>query len=221
MARSENNLQAVFRDTANAMRAKKESSNSISPRDFADEISSIPTGIEPTGTKYINSNGDNIDVAQYAKADVNVPSPISGLEYQDENHRCYATIHYDFNENSSGNFGPVIEVDVGNILSDEHDGLYSYNGGDGSLQPDSGVPDFYNILQDGLYLPIILPVDMSDVAISVTCHQFISRGEDVTREDVQTGLSSYYGDYHIVVKDALGNQLDDYLDVTQNMAIHS
>lgn len=69
MARSEKNLTAVFNDTANAIRSKKGTSSEISPLDFADEISSIST---PTGTIEITTNGTNIDVAQYAKADVSV-----------------------------------------------------------------------------------------------------------------------------------------------------
>ena len=38
MARSQDNLNAVFQDTANAIRAKKGSTNEIRPRDFADEV---------------------------------------------------------------------------------------------------------------------------------------------------------------------------------------
>ena len=45
MAKSEKNLNAVFQDTANAIRNKKSSSNKITPRDFADEINSIPISI--------------------------------------------------------------------------------------------------------------------------------------------------------------------------------
>ena len=42
MARSNRNLQAIFQDTANAIRGKTGGSSSINPRDFADEIDSIP-----------------------------------------------------------------------------------------------------------------------------------------------------------------------------------
>ena len=44
MARSNNNLNAVLKDTANAIRGKKGTSEPIIPRDFADEIESIQTG---------------------------------------------------------------------------------------------------------------------------------------------------------------------------------
>ena len=74
MARSENNLIAVFTDTANAIRSKKSSSAEISPRDFADEIMSIPSGVEPTGTKNIYTNGNNIDVKNFAYVNVEVPT---------------------------------------------------------------------------------------------------------------------------------------------------
>ena len=36
------------------------------------------TLITPTGTKTITENGEDIDVAQYAKATVNVPNPSTG-----------------------------------------------------------------------------------------------------------------------------------------------
>ena len=44
MARSDNNLSAVFTDTANAIRSKTGTSSAICPRDFADQITNIPTG---------------------------------------------------------------------------------------------------------------------------------------------------------------------------------
>lgn len=44
MARSENNLNAVFTDTANAIRAKTDTTSTICPRDFADKINSIEAG---------------------------------------------------------------------------------------------------------------------------------------------------------------------------------
>lgn len=44
MARSENNLTAVFTDTANAIRSKTGASALIEPRDFADNIAIIGEG---------------------------------------------------------------------------------------------------------------------------------------------------------------------------------
>ena len=44
MARSENNLTAVFTDTANAIREKTGDSALIIPRDFADAIANISGG---------------------------------------------------------------------------------------------------------------------------------------------------------------------------------
>ena len=80
MAKSEKNLNAVFQDTANAIRNKKSSSNKITPRDFADEINSIPTGIEPTGSIDITTNGEH-NVAQYGTADVQVCHSLNDFIY--------------------------------------------------------------------------------------------------------------------------------------------
>lgn len=58
MARSANNLKAVLEDTAAAIRAKKGSNALIVPRDFSDEIASIPTGVTPTvGDVVLTANG--------------------------------------------------------------------------------------------------------------------------------------------------------------------
>lgn len=46
MAKSNNNLKAVLQDTANAIRNKAGTSALIEPRDFADEITNLPSGGE-------------------------------------------------------------------------------------------------------------------------------------------------------------------------------
>lgn len=76
MARSANNLNAVLQDTADAIKAKKNSSSKICPRDFADEIAGITSGTTPTGTKYITTNGIH-DVTNYASANVDVHETIA------------------------------------------------------------------------------------------------------------------------------------------------
>lgn len=73
MARSENNLTAVFTDTANAIREKTGDSALIIPRDFADAIANIGGGGEllPKASydgvdyyqQYINLNGNKGDTS--------------------------------------------------------------------------------------------------------------------------------------------------------------
>lgn len=45
---------------------------------ISDGLAKEFTLVNPTGTKTITENGENIDVAQYAKATVNVPNPSTG-----------------------------------------------------------------------------------------------------------------------------------------------
>ena len=101
MARSENNLKAVLQDTADAIKLKKGTSAKICPRDFADEIGDISTGITPTGTINITENGSDIDVTQYASANVSVsgyPEPsgeiaITNVGYHNVKDYATANVH--------------------------------------------------------------------------------------------------------------------------------
>ena len=65
MARSANNLNAVLQDTADAIKAKKGSTTEICPRDFADEITNLPSG----GTGNIEVHAETI-VEDYATVTV-------------------------------------------------------------------------------------------------------------------------------------------------------
>ena len=68
-----NNLTDFLTDVATAIRTKKGTSALINPQNFSSEIASIETGITPTGTIEITSNGEK-DVTNYAKANVNIPN---------------------------------------------------------------------------------------------------------------------------------------------------
>ena len=67
-------IKQNYKNIANAIRAKTGENGVMTAEEMPAKIESIETGIEPTGSISITSNGNNIDVAQYAKADVNVPS---------------------------------------------------------------------------------------------------------------------------------------------------
>ena len=67
-------LASLFAAIADAIRGKTGGSAKIVADDFPDAIGDIVTGITPTGTKSITTNGTH-DVTNYASASVNVPVP--------------------------------------------------------------------------------------------------------------------------------------------------
>lgn len=71
-----NTLASLFYDIADAIRAKTGNSGDIVADEFPDAIADIETGITPSGKITITANADNIDVTQYALADVQVPTTV-------------------------------------------------------------------------------------------------------------------------------------------------
>ena len=66
---SKNNINSVFTDIANSIRAKKGTTNTIQPINMAEEIDGITTGITPSGKIEI-TNTEEINVTNYETAQV-------------------------------------------------------------------------------------------------------------------------------------------------------
>lgn len=77
MAKSERNLTAIFQDTADAIRSKTKKTEEINPRDFADEIESIPTG----SSEIIPGPNDNVIVYDYDGTVLDAQQVAVGQEY--------------------------------------------------------------------------------------------------------------------------------------------
>ena len=90
MARSDNNLTAVFTDTANAIRSKTGGSSQISPRDFADEIATIEV---TTASEYKQML---IDLLQDTTVSITIPNEVTSLGAERWKNDSYLTT-IDFN----------------------------------------------------------------------------------------------------------------------------
>ena len=66
---NKNNIDSVFADIANSIRAKKGTANPIQPINMAEEIDDIVTGITPSGKIEI-TNTEEINVTNYATAQI-------------------------------------------------------------------------------------------------------------------------------------------------------
>ena len=66
---NKNNIDSVFADIANSIRAKKGTTNPIQPINMAEEIDDIVTGITPSGKINI-TNTEEINVTNYETAQV-------------------------------------------------------------------------------------------------------------------------------------------------------
>ena len=90
MARSNNNLNAVLQDTANAIKAKKEDQTAICPRDFADEIANLPSGPSLEDGLYDISSGEATNLkSKIAFSGVNGDTGAIG-DWQGFSHVYYA-----------------------------------------------------------------------------------------------------------------------------------
>ena len=169
MAKSKNNVKAVLKDTADAIRAKKDSEELIEPRDFADEIASIETGITPEGTLEINENGEH-DVTYYAAVDVNLGPSDIGL---DSRYIGAGTGVYSYS--GSGNF---YSYDFGDF---DIDPVQEVNINSGELIKANGNLEFY---------------EKSDATSSYTTlfnyQGYCNTPDNIT--EVQGGLIYYYKD---------------------------
>lgn len=108
-----------------------------------DNIASVATGlIKPSGTKSITSNGTNIDVKNYEKANVNVPNPSSGSISISANGTYDVTDKASAVVNVSGS-SPSISIQINEGLNDTN---VQYNGSFGRIYNEQMLFDGQQLL---------------------------------------------------------------------------
>lgn len=133
MARSENNLNAVFTDTANAIRAKTDTTATICPRDFADKINAIQTGggvmkaYFEAGGKCAYSNAKTFDgIINYSDTE-NVTS-FSNMFYYSSRLSAIPNINFSKARTTERCFSYCTSIKTANITADPSDmsSMFSY-----------------------------------------------------------------------------------------------
>ena len=93
-----------YKDIADAIRAKTGENGKMTAEEMPAKIEAIPTGIEPTGTINITTNGDHT-VTEYSMAHVEVPNPSTGTKNitsnGDHDVKNYATAHVNVRQPST------------------------------------------------------------------------------------------------------------------------
>ena len=77
---------------------------------ISDGLVEAYTLVNPTGTKSITENGENIDVASYAKANVAVPSPVEVQTIAGTASNPFGTIDYDELAEALANNGATAKI---------------------------------------------------------------------------------------------------------------
>lgn len=129
MSVQEEKLKAI----ADAIREKKGTTEPIKASNFASEILSIPTGIEPSGTIEISENGV-YDVTEYASANVNV----SGGGGGEENANIYKLEQV---QNETGNY--TLNIRLYNPEVDTLENVYVVGQARGNLYVPDNVYQLY------------------------------------------------------------------------------
>lgn len=119
---------------ADAIRAKKGTSEPIKANDFASEILSIQSGIEPSGTIDITENGV-YDVTEYASANVNVSGGGGGGE---ENANIYKLEQV---QNETGNY--TLNIRAYNPEVDTLENVYVVGQARGNLYVSNNIYQLY------------------------------------------------------------------------------
>lgn len=196
-------IKKSYKDIADAIRSKTGKNGLMTAEEMPAEIEGIETGINPTGTLTINTNGV-ADVTAYASVDVNVPNPSTGTLEITENGITDVTAYASVDVNvpsypepegteyieNNGEFNikdyEYVNVNVPNPLEGVGEGLFYWYDSSGSLYPMDLSESRYWFYNGGTNFTAL---DLEDMALY---YGGGSTGEGFTKIELEAGKTYLY-----------------------------
>lgn len=174
----------------------------------------VNSGITPSGTYSITSNGNGIDIATYAYVDVNVPQ--EGLDWDDVASYGYIVPVGTINIQSNGTYPVGSYANAYVSVSQSVENSYSYVTGI-SLDNGSGNVLPFSEVGDNFVLDFVLDGNDYPYLNGYSCHAYTN----ILQTNGQyTAFDIYFNDYSIISESGTNNTISTFVNNGQSTNIN-